>query len=145
MQSFSIRQASQNDVSWIKKFLQENGLPIVGVDECYGNFLIAINEKGCPVGVAGFEQYAHAALLRSVAVDKGSRNAGYARALVDAVAKNAKRKGVDTVYLLTENAEGYFKRLGFGVVEWAQVDEAVKGSPELTECCERATAMRKAV
>jgi N-acetylglutamate synthase-like GNAT family acetyltransferase len=145
LQNFLIREAEQTDVSWIKKFLEENGLTIVGVDEWYGNFLIAINERGSPVGVAGFEQYAHAALLRSVAVDKSSRNTGYARALVDAVVNNAKQKGVNTVYLLTENAEGYFKRLGFDVVEWAQVDDAVKGSPELTECCERATAMRKAL
>ena len=145
MHSVHMRPANQNDLLWIKSFLEANGLTTVGVDEWYANFMLALNEKGLPVGIAGFELYNHAALLRSVAVDKNRRNVGCARALVDAVLKTAKQRGVNTVYLFTENAEGYFKRLGFDVVERTEVDEAVKGSPELAECCERATAMRKAV
>ena len=64
---------------------------------------------------------------------------------MDTVLKNAKQKGADTVYLLTEGAEGYFKRLGFNVVKREQIDAAVKMSPEFTECCEHAIVMRKAV
>jgi amino-acid N-acetyltransferase len=135
----------RSDLSWAKRLLEENRLPTVGVDVWYGNFVVAINEKGWPVGVAGLELYDHGALLRSVAVEKGCRNAGYGRAMVDAVLRNAKQKGVNTVYLFTETAQGYFKHLGFAVVDRTQVDEAVKASPELTECCESATAMRKTI
>jgi amino-acid N-acetyltransferase len=145
MQNIVIRQANHGDLSWIKSFLEENGLTTVGVDECYRNFVLAIDEKGAQVGVAGFELYNHIALLRSVAVHKSCRNAGYARVLVDTVLKNAKQKGVDTVYLLTEGVEGYFKRLGFNAVKREQIDDAVKMSPEFTECCEHAIVMRKAV
>jgi amino-acid N-acetyltransferase len=140
-----IRQADKDDVAWIKGLLEENALPTVGVDEWYGNFVVAANETGDPVGVAGFELYNHNALLRSVAVEKECRNAGYGRAVVEAVLGNARKKGVKVVYLFTETAQDYFKRLGFEVVERGQVDEPVKGSPELTECCSRATAMRKVV
>ena len=97
------------------------------------------------MGVAGFELYNRTALLRSVTVDKTSRNTGCGRALVDSVLKNAKQKGADTVYLFTEGAESYFKRLGFNTVGPEQIDDAVKMSPEFTECCEHAVAMRMKV
>jgi amino-acid N-acetyltransferase len=140
-----IRQAEKDDVAWIKGLLEENGLPTVGVDQWYGNFVVAVDETGEPVGVAGFELYNHNGLLRSVVVEKDCRNAGYGQAVVEAVLGNAKKRGVEVVYLFTETAQDYFKRLGFDVVGRDQVDEAVKGSPELTECCSRAAAMCKTV
>ena len=145
MQGMVIRQANPGDLSQIKSFLEENGLQTVGLDQCYLNFVLAIDERGSQVGVAGYELYNHIALLRSVAVQKDSRNAGYARVMVDTILKSVKQRGVDTVYVFTEGAEGYFKRLGFNVVERDQMDSAVKMSPEFTGCCEHATVMRKTI
>jgi N-acetylglutamate synthase-like GNAT family acetyltransferase len=65
--------------------------------------------------------------------------------VVDVVLENAKNKGVNTVYLYTEDAQDYFKRLGFDEVDLSKVDEAVRASPELVECCDHATAMRKSL
>ncbi|HUK51479.1 MAG TPA: GNAT family N-acetyltransferase [Terriglobales bacterium] len=140
-----IRQAGKSDLPWIKSLLEENRLPTIGVDEWFENFMIALDETGSRVGVAGIEVYNHNALLRSVAVDKTHRRSGYGRIVVDVVLKHAKSKGVDTIYLYTEDAQDYFKALGFDVVDRSLVDEVVKGSPELAKCCSGATAMHKSL
>ena len=62
---------------------------------------------------------------------------------MDAVLRSAKAKGIDTVYLLTDNAEAYFGGLGFEVVDRGNIDEAVKASVEFGEMCASAAAMRK--
>ena len=123
--------------------MEKNDLPTAGVDEWFGNFVVGVDEKGSRVGVAGCEVYKHAALLRSVAVEEGRRNTGYGTAMIEAVVKNVKQRGVQSVYLFTNSAEGYFKRFGFEVVKREQMDEGVKASREFTECCTSCTAMRK--
>ena len=143
MQSNRIRQASLADLVWIKSLLEKNSLPTIGVEEWFGNFVVAVDGNGLRVGVAGCEVYGHAALLRSVAVEEDYRNAGYARAMVHAVLKNAKQKGGSLVYLFTDGAEDYFKQLGFEVVRREEMDEGVKASREFSECCTSCTAMRK--
>jgi len=126
-------------------FLKENSLTTTGLREFLGNFLIALDENGSWVGVAGYEPYGKNALLRSVAVDKGSRNRGHGRTLVEAALAEAKKQGIRTIYLFTETAEAYFKRLGFEPVDRNSVEQAVKNSAELTECCKTAQPMRKSI
>ena len=145
MHSILIRQAGQNDLAWVKGLLEKNDLPTAGVDDWYGNFVVGVDANGLRVGVAGCELYGHAALLRSVAVEEKCRNAEYGRAMVEAVLKNAKQRHVDSVYLFTDGAEGYFKQLGFEVVEREQMDAGVKTSREFTESCITCTAMHKAL
>lgn len=138
-----IRPAVIDDLSRVSDFLTKNGLPTNGVDRCIGNFMVAQDKKDSWVGVAGLELYGKSGLLRSVAVDERFRGMGQGRALVDAVLRSAKAKGIETVYLLTDNAEAYFGGLGFEVVDRTDIDEAVKASVEFGEMCASAVAMRK--
>ena len=138
-----VRHAMKGDLARISRFLEGNGLPTSGVDKCVENFVVAHDRNGSWVGIAGLEVYGKGGLLRSVAVDGRFRGMGQGRALVNAVFRNAKSKGVETVYLLTENAESYFAGLGFEVVDRKDVDEAVKASVEFGETCASAVAMRK--
>lgn len=138
-----LRHASSTDIHHLEGFLTDNALPTVGIKDCLENFLIAVDENDCWVGVAGYEMYGQSALLRSVAVDSRSRNQGHGRTLVEAVIADAKSQGVNTVYLLTETAERYFGHLGFDIIERDQIEPAVKTSPEFTECCKTAQLMRK--
>ena len=117
----------------------------VGLQECLGNFLIAYDERGSWIGVAGYEMYDKSALLRSVAVDKGSRRLGVGRTLVKQVLKNVGKRGVRTVYLFTDTAEAYFAGLGFERIDRNHADEAIKASPEFGECCSSAQLMRKSL
>jgi amino-acid N-acetyltransferase len=140
---FHIRPAQASDLLSILKFLSRNGLPANGVDKYIEHFMIAQDENGFWVGVAGLEVYGKSGLLRSVAVDSRFRGRGQGRALVDAVLRRAVSEGIDTAYLLTDGAEGYFGGLGFEVVDRKIVDEAVKASVEFGEMCTSAVAMRK--
>jgi len=138
-----IRCAMKSDLVEISRFLEDNGLPTTGVDKCVENFVVACDRNGSWVGIAGLEVYGKSGLLRSVAVDRRFRGMGQGRALVNAVLMNAKSKGVETMYLLTDSAEAYFVGLGFEVVERRDIDEAVKASVEFGETCASAVAMRK--
>jgi amino-acid N-acetyltransferase len=144
--SMQPRAATKEDMLRIKEFLRENRLPDLGVDGCVEDFVIAENETGSLIGVAGVEVYGENALLRSVAVDKQSRARGYGRILVNTILGNARDKGVKTIYLLTQDADNYFQRLGFQIVDRKDVDDAVKSSLEFTEACpESTTVMRRTI
>jgi amino-acid N-acetyltransferase len=138
-----IRHAVKGELAKISRFLEDNGLPTSGVDKCVENFVVAQDRSGSWVGIAGLEVYSKSGLLRSVAVDRRFRCMGEGRGLVDTVLKNAKSKGIETVYLLTDNAASYFAGLGFEVVDRKDVDGAVKASVEFGEMCASAVAMRK--
>ena len=138
-----LRRADSADVSHLTDFLRANSLPTVGLRDWHENFFIALDDEGSWVGVAGYEVYNESALLRSVAVDKRSRGLGHGRALVEAILADARKRSIHTVYLLTETAEPYFRRLGFDSVDRDQIDLAVRKSEEWTECCRTVQAMRK--
>lgn len=140
-----LRNAKSADLPRVKSLLKQNDLPLLGVDECFDNFVIAENENGSLIGVAGVELYGDRGLLRSVAVDDHFRGLGYGGALVQAALSNARARGVKVIYLFTEDAAAYFQRLGFEAIDRANIDQAVKASPEFTECCKTATAMRKVI
>ncbi len=138
-----MRHATAADLQQISRFLTENGLPTNGVNKFFENFIVALDQNGSWIGIAGLEVYGKSGLLRSVAVDKQFRGMGHGRTLVNTILTNAKKKRIETIYLLTESAEDYFKGLGFEVVNRKDIDEATRASPEFTECCETAVAMRK--
>jgi len=138
-----LRRADSTDVPHIEDFLRDNSLPTVGVKDWYKNFFIALEEKGAWVGVAGYETYGESALLRSVAINEASRNLGHGRSLVETVLADSRKRGIRTVYLLTDTAEAYFTRLGFHAVTRDSIEPEVKTSAEFTECCKTAQVMRR--
>jgi len=65
------------------------------------------------------------------------------RQLVERALDRARESGVQVVYLLTNTAADYFKRIGFESIQRDQVDSAVQQSQEFsTESCDSSTAMR---
>jgi amino-acid N-acetyltransferase len=130
-----LRSATAGDLPKVKSFLKENDLPDLGVERCVQNFVIAEDEIGSLIGVAGLETHENNGLLRSVAVRKDSRGKGVGRTLVNAVLGNARTRGLGKIYLLTNHASDYFERLGFQIVDRSDVDVAVKTSVEFTEAC----------
>ena len=139
----SIRSATAADLPRIKFLLESNKLPTIGIEKCVNNFILSLNKDGSCAGVAGLEVYGESGLLRSVTVNDHFRGLGYGRALVETILRNARVKRIRTIYLLTDTAAVYFKSLGFEVVDRRDIDDAVRASPEFTECCETAIAMRK--
>jgi N-acetylglutamate synthase-like GNAT family acetyltransferase len=92
-------------------------------------------------GCVGLEIYGSSALLRSMAIDPEHQGRGLGTALTEAIIEDARKKGISTLFLLTETAEDFFKRFGFRIVERELVPDDVKTSIEFTKLCLEAPAM----
>lgn len=114
--------------------LRAASLPVDGVAEHLGDFLVAEGEGGL-IGVAGLERYGDAALLRSVVVAESARGTGLGGRLTQRALEAAALSGARSVYLLTTTAERYFPRHGFQPTDRASVPAGVRESVEFTTAC----------
>jgi len=99
-----------------------------------GVFLVA-RDKGEVCGVAGLEPLGASALLRSVAVDPKWRRKGVARALCDAIEREARKHGARRLFLLTTDADRYFGALGFKKTEREALPAEVRATTQFTDTC----------
>jgi amino-acid N-acetyltransferase len=134
MSDISIRSATPGDRSSVVSLLHASALSSEGLDPALAGFAVA-ERAGRVVGVAGLERYGDHGLLRSVAVDGSCRGAGVGARLTRAVLDDARERGLAGVYALTTTAERYFPRLGFEVIERADVPGPVQDSLEFRSLC----------
>ena len=130
----TITQARPSDLQAILDLLERSQLPRIGLEPHLPTALVA-REDGGIVGSAVLEVYGRAALLRSVAVAPERQGKGLGQALTTAALELARRRGVTTVYLLTETAARFFPKFGFHAIDRADVDRAVLRSTEFTTAC----------
>jgi len=129
-----ITPAAPTDLPAILELLATSKLPRASIEAHVASTLVARDDSGI-VGSAALELYGSAALLRSVAVATELRGQGLGAALTVAALDLARRRGVRTVYLLTETAGQFFPKFGFTAITRAQVEPAVLESPEFTTAC----------
>ena len=138
-----IRPASAADFPRLERLLTESSLPLDGVRDALGDFVVA-EADGDLVGVAGLKICCDDALLRSVVVKQEWRSKGVGRALITRAISNAEARGLRALYLLTTTAEHYFPTFGFKTITRGDVPEAIRETDEFTRACpESATVMRK--
>jgi amino-acid N-acetyltransferase len=138
-----IAPATPPDLPAIFDLLDRSKLPRDGVGDHIATTLVAKDDRHL-VGTAALELYGESALLRSVAVAAEQRGRGLGQALTSAALDLALRRGVRTVYLLTETAADFFPKFGFRPIPRSEVEEAVLGSAEFRSACpESALVMRK--
>lgn len=132
------------DLGEVKSLLAACGLPTSDLRDD-GVFLVA-RDNGQLCGVAGLEPLGASALLRSVAVDPKWRRKGVARALCDALARQARTQGAQRLYLLTTDADRYFSSLGFNAVQRDALPPEVRATTQFTQTCpQTAVAMSRAL
>lgn len=140
-----LRPAVDEDLPAIERLLTESELPMAGVAEALGGFVVAENPDDARgiVGVIGLEVcHGEYALLRSTAVAPEWRGSGLGRQLVERVIAEAESRGVKALYLLTTTAERYFPSFGFVKTTRDAVPVEVKTSVEFRGACpESATVM----
>ena len=140
-----IAPAAPADLPAIVELLAASNLPRASIEDYVASTLVARHDSGV-VGTAALELYGSAALLRSVAVTTQLRGQGLGAALTVAAIDLARRRGVRTVYLLTETAGRFFPKFGFRPIDRAAVEPAVLASQEFTTACPKsALAMVKAL
>ena len=132
--SVVVGPAGRGDLPEILALLGASGLPPDGLEDHFGSTLVA-REFGRVVGSAAVELHGPHALLRSVAVDGGHRGSGLGRRLTREALELARSRRASEAFLLTETADAFFARLGFGPVGRPAVPEPVRGSVEFVSAC----------
>jgi 2-keto-4-pentenoate hydratase/GNAT superfamily N-acetyltransferase len=138
----AIAAATATDIPAVLALLEASGLPTAGLADHAATVLVA-RDGGVIIASAALESYGTVALLRSVAVAPVARGRGLGRRLTLAAVDLARTLGIETLYLLTETAEGFFRALGFYPLPRDEVPDAVRASVEFTSTCPAsARAMR---
>jgi amino-acid N-acetyltransferase len=141
MDEITIRGARTEDRDAVAELLERTSLPPDGLDEQFGEPYAVAVADGEIVGAAGVEVYGRAGLLRSVAVDPGWQGHGLGRRLTEERLRWAESRGLETVYLLTNTAAGYFPRLGFAPVARDEVPAEVRASLQFASVCPSTAAV----
>ena len=131
----TLRQARAGDMDDVKRLLIASGLPIDDLDgDKLGGFLIAEDENVL-VGLIGLEVFGTTGLLRSLVVEKSARSQGLGGKLVGSLESAAQAAGITDLWLLTIDAERFFERHGFEIVERRGAPDAIRQTGEFGELC----------
>jgi amino-acid N-acetyltransferase len=129
---WTFRSATENDWTAIAQLLNDVHLPLDGAKDHLSNFIVAFDADEL-IGVAGFEHYGTAGLLRSVAVRQQGQGLG--KELVWRIIEAARSNGVSQLALLTTTAENFFPRFGFTRVNRDELSPLIKNSQEFQGAC----------
>lgn len=139
------RPEAAGALDYVERLLARNDLPTADVRANPGWFHVAVADAE-RVGVGGVEVHGTDGLLRSVVVERTARGRGVGGALCEALAAVAREAGVETLYLLTTDAAGFFGDHGFERIERDAVSEAIRGTAQFDELCPTsATVMRRSL
>lgn len=130
----TLRRARPADRPAVEQLLREAGLPLDGVADAFGGYLVAEADTRV-VAAIGLEWHGENALLRSAVVSTGWRRRGLGVRLTEAALAEARRGGAQAVYLLTTTAADFFPRFGFAAIDRAEVPPAVQRSAEFGGAC----------
>ena len=137
--AFFTEPARSSDLKDALALLRETGLPLNGVVEAFGHYLV-VRDEGKMVGLCGLEVHGPDALLRSVAVHALYRGQGVGAVLVDGAAELGQRLALRALYLLTTGADGYFERQGFSSCPRESAPAGIQESWEFQAGCPKSAA-----
>lgn len=92
------------------------------------------------IGVVGLEIGEDAALLCSLAVAPDHRELGLGAELVSCAEQRARERGARAVYLLTLDADGFFRRLGYRRLARAEAPAFIRSTSEFSRLCPASAA-----
>ena len=142
----TLRQATEDDWQTVRALLEASSLPVddLGPDRLDA-FLVA-EDGGELVGLIGLEILGTTGLLRSLVVAEKARRAGLGGKLVGALESAAQTAGLTDLWLLTIDAEKFFERHGFDIVERDVAPEEVRETDEFDSLCpQTACLMTKSI
>ena len=128
------REAEEKDLVLVLELLKSHHLPTDDISKTDIRFYVMKDDDRL-IACAGLETFGEYQLLRSVAVKKEAAGKGIGSSLVDLTIKQSLKKGTKELFLLTETAEGFFKKKGFEVIGREEVPKSVKKSREFSELC----------
>jgi amino-acid N-acetyltransferase len=132
----TVRQAGDKDRPGIGALLAEARLPSEDLQRMdMADFLVARSATGRRLGAVGLERFRTIGLLRSLVVAEGARGNGTGRRLVERLEAEAAASGVRELWLLTEDAEHFFERLGYAPAERGDAPTSIRTTAEFSSLC----------
>lgn len=125
----------QPDAAQVRRLADSAGLPTADLSAADLTHFFGCGPRDRPDGVVGLELLGAEALLRSLAVDADARGFGSGRALVAAAEQHGRDSGVDSIFLLTTTAAGFFERLGYTRVDRDAAPPSIRHTREFGELC----------
>lgn len=137
--TLDLRRADGEDLSYVERLLERNGLPTEDVRSKPECFYVAYDGEN-RVGIGGLETDGSVGLLRSVVVDRSVRGRGYGTRLCERLETKARSAGVETLYLLTTTASEFFSDLGYVEIDRADAPDPVRWTTQFTDLCSTTAA-----
>lgn len=132
--SIQVRALGPADLDAARALLAAHDLPVEDLASPALSLLGAFQDRGL-VGVVGLESCEPFGLLRSLAVADAHRGRGLARALCAEIFALARRRGIQTLFLLTTTAADYFPRLGFVAIPRDAAPPSIQTSTQFASLC----------
>ncbi len=140
----SINSVEPHDLKQIVAFLKEQELPTEDINPHNLKNFFKLADENEILAIAGLELYEHDGILRSLAVRDHVQERGLGTKMVRFIEKMAEDSGITRLFLLTETAESFFKKLEYSKYDRSTVPTAVNQSMEFSELCsESAVCMKK--
>lgn len=121
-----------------KTLLKSSGLAADDLDFSK-DLLVGYFEGNVLVGTGGLEVYGDHGLLRSLSVKMGIRGKSVGTNITEYLIDEARERRLKAIYLLTENARGFFEKRGFRDIPRDSIPESLKASSEFSPAKPHAT------
>jgi amino-acid N-acetyltransferase len=128
------RLAASRDRGEIVGLLEAEALPTADL-EASGVVLMVAESAQRRFGCIGIQPLGNVGIIRSLAVARDQRGAGIGRALVSHAEALAATGGLHALYLLTENASGFWLSAGYRIVARGETPPEVQQSAEFRSLC----------
>lgn len=133
--------ASPNHFAPAIRLLQDSGLPTEDITP--GTQLFVVEEGEGVAGTIAVEYDYDTALLRSLSVAPALRGRGLGDQLTSFIEDYLRKQGVQTVFLLTTTAAGFFSKRGYEVVGREEVPDFIKNTHEYSVLCTASSTVMK--
>lgn len=134
-----IRDMDVNRLPTMRALLASCQLPHGDLDLSRGMF-VGLYKGEELIGCGGVELHGQNGLLRSVALQASARGKHLGRQIIQHLEDRARKKGLASLYLLTETAGEFFDHHHYQAVARDKVPDAIKESTEFAHVC-RSTAV----
>ena len=127
----TLKKAGAGDIPRITRLLKEYRLPASDVPDKIDSLFLALSDRHV-VGIGGVELLGEYGLLRSLAVNRDDQGRGYGTAITDALIGHARERGVRELFLLTIDAQQFFKRQGFEEIDRSLAPVPIKETSQFS-------------
>jgi amino-acid N-acetyltransferase len=136
----AVEAARAADAAAVKRLLAQCALPVEDLGDELADFLVARTDGGI-AGAVGLEPLGAEGLFRSLAVRVPDRGKGIGRMLCDKMFTHARMRGIARLYLLTTDAQDFFRKLGFEKLARSAAPAGIRASAEFRSLCPASAAV----